>query len=114
MAYSFTMSNNSSESGGKSCNKKEAGSSSITSSGTVIPTDSLSVGKKKHPEESEKSTGKRPRTNYKDPENSAKLSAALSMLINRDGDAQIMKDIKSVAQLFGVPYNTLRDNYIRY
>ena len=62
----------------------------------------------------EKKCGKRARTNYKDPENSAKLNAALSMLINQDGEGQIMKDIKSVAKIFGVPYNTLRDNFLRY
>jgi len=56
---------------------------------------------------------KRARTNYKDPENSAKLHAALSMLINQDGEGQIVKDIKSVAKIFGVPYNTLRDNFLR-
>lgn len=56
---------------------------------------------------------KRARTNYKDPENSAKLNAALSMLINQDGEGQIVKDIKSVAKIFGVPYNTLRDNFLR-
>lgn len=61
----------------------------------------------------EKKSGKRARTNYKDPENSAKLNAALSMLINQDGEGQIMKDIKSVAKIFGVPYNTLRDNFLR-
>lgn len=62
----------------------------------------------------EKKVGKRPRTNYKDPENSAKLNAALSMLINQEGDAQVMKDIKSVAKIFAVPYNTLRDNFLRF
>lgn len=70
---------------------------------------------KRSNESQEKISGKtkRPRTNYKDPENSAKLNAALSMLINQDGEGQIIKDIKSVAKLFGVPYNTLRDNFLR-
>mmetsp|Transcript_28473 Transcript_28473/g.39161 ORF Transcript_28473/g.39161 Transcript_28473/m.39161 type:complete len:266 (+) Transcript_28473:37-834(+) len=75
--------------------------------------DSIKNSSKRSNESQEKRVGKRPRTNYKDPENSAKLNAALSMLINQDGEGQIIKDIKSVAKIFGVPYNTLRDNFLR-
>mmetsp|Transcript_29358 Transcript_29358/g.41874 ORF Transcript_29358/g.41874 Transcript_29358/m.41874 type:complete len:290 (+) Transcript_29358:47-916(+) len=74
---------------------------------------SIKNSSKRSNESQEKRVGKRPRTNYKDPENSAKLNAALSMLINQDGEGQIIKDIKSVAKIFGVPYNTLRDNFLR-
>jgi len=80
---------------------------------TKNSSDSTEGSNKRTIESQEKKIGKRPRTNYKDPENSAKLNAALSMLINQDGEGQIIKDIKSVAKLFGVPYNTLRDNFLR-
>jgi hypothetical protein len=55
---------------------------------------------------------KRRRTNYKDPENANKLNAALSSLINQsDGEGQ--KDLKTVAKMYNLPYNTLRDNFLK-
>ncbi len=55
---------------------------------------------------------KRKRTNYKDPENSSKLNAALNALINQqDGEGQ--KDLKTVSKLYNLPYNTLRDNFLK-
>lgn len=83
------------------------------SESTKNNSESTEGSSKRSNDSQEKRAGKRPRTNYKDPENSAKLNAALSMLINQDGEGQIIKDIKSVAKLFGVPYNTLRDNFLR-
>lgn len=57
---------------------------------------------------------KRRRTNYKDAENSARLAAGLNMLISPYGDdGSGQKDLKTVSKLFGVPYNTLRDNYLK-
>ncbi len=58
------------------------------------------------------SSKKRRRTNYKDPENSNKLNAALNSLINQqDGEGQ--KDLKTVSKLYNLPYNTLRDNFLK-
>lgn len=54
---------------------------------------------------------KRKRTNYRDPENASKLAAALNILINTQGESQ--HDLKSVAKMFDLPYNTLRDNYLK-
>lgn len=55
---------------------------------------------------------KRRRTNYKDPEHANKLNAALSSLINQtDGEGQ--KDLKTVAKMYNLPYNTLRDNFLK-
>jgi hypothetical protein len=55
---------------------------------------------------------KRKRTNYRDPENAAKLTTALGMLIQNQQDGRPL-EIKSVAKLFAVPYNTLRDNFLK-
>jgi hypothetical protein len=55
---------------------------------------------------------KRKRTNYRDPENAAKLTTALAMLIQNQQDGRPL-EIKSVAKLFAVPYNTLRDNFLK-
>lgn len=57
------------------------------------------------------SSKKRRRTNYKDPEHAGQLNAALNALINQDGDGQ--KDLKTVSKMFNLPYNTLRDNYLK-
>lgn len=57
---------------------------------------------------------KRKRTNYRQPENNAKLTAAVNVLVSRyqqNSDRNV--DIKSVSRMFGVPYNTLRDNFIK-
>lgn len=76
---------------------------------------------------------KRKRTNYKgifskfllsnnrpfiiiflDPENASKLAAALEMMINQQNDSTApQRDLKTVSKMFGLPYNTLRDNYLR-
>ena len=57
---------------------------------------------------------KRKRTNYKDAENSARLATGLNMLIASHDDSAGQKDLKTVSKLFGLPYNTLRDNYLKY
>lgn len=57
---------------------------------------------------------KRKRTNYKDPENQAILQSALNMMISQFDDPNLpRKDLKSVSKIFNLPYNTLRDNYLR-
>lgn len=59
------------------------------------------------------SANKKRRTNYKNPENSAKLNAAINMLINQMDDQSGHKDLKSISKMFNIPYNTLRDNYLK-
>lgn len=59
------------------------------------------------------SANKKRRTNYKNPENSAKLNAAINMLINQIEDQSGHKDLKSISKMFNIPYNTLRDNYLK-
>ena len=59
------------------------------------------------------SANKKRRTNYKNPENSAKLNAAINMLINQVEDSSGHKDLKSISKMFNIPYNTLRDNYLK-
>lgn len=59
------------------------------------------------------SAGKRRRrTNYRDPENAAKLTTALGILIKQKEENK-PQDLKSIAAHFGLPYNTLRDNYLK-
>lgn len=54
------------------------------------------------------------RTNYRKPENAAKLNAAVNALIMQKQDPNGPQDIRTVSKLFNIPYNTLRDNYIRF
>lgn len=63
-----------------------------------------------HP--TDKSEKKR-RTNYKKPENAAKLNAAVNALLLSKQDPSGQKDIRSVSKLYDIPYNTLRDNYLK-
>lgn len=58
-------------------------------------------------------SAKKRRTNYRRPENAAKLNAAVNALIMQKQDSQAPKDIRSVSKIFNIPYNTLRDNYLR-
>lgn len=55
---------------------------------------------------------RRRRTNYRDPENAAKLTTALGILIKQKEENK-PQDLKSIATHFGLPYNTLRDNYLK-
>lgn len=55
---------------------------------------------------------RRRRTNYRDPENAAKLTTALGILIKQKEENK-PQDLKSIASHFGLPYNTLRDNYLK-
>lgn len=56
---------------------------------------------------------KKRRTNYKNPENAAKLQSAVKELISRKISTQGAQDIRSIAKMYDIPYNTLRDNYLR-
>lgn len=56
---------------------------------------------------------KKRRTNYRRPENAAKLNAAVNALIMQKQDGNGHGDIRAVSKLFNIPYNTLRDNYLR-
>ena len=57
---------------------------------------------------------KKRRTNYKTPENQTKLNAAIALLVSKQSEASSgQKDLKAISKSFGIPYNTLRDNYLR-
>ena len=61
-----------------------------------------------------KTKEKKCRTNYRVPENAAKLNAAIDALIEQMHDSkEYPKDMKAAAKVFQIPYNTLRDNFIR-
>lgn len=62
---------------------------------------------------SSNSSEKKRRINYRKPENAAKLNAAVNALIMQKQDPNGPQDIRTVSKLFNIPYNTLRDNYIR-
>lgn len=55
---------------------------------------------------------KRKRTNYKDPERLAILTEAVNVLVDRLNSDQ-PRDMRSVSKRFNIPYNTLRDNYLK-
>ena len=55
---------------------------------------------------------KRKRTNYKDPERLAILTEAVNVLVGRLNSDQPL-DMRSVSKRFNIPYNTLRDNYLK-
>jgi hypothetical protein len=55
---------------------------------------------------------KRKRTNYKDPERLAILTEAVNVLVDRLNSDQPL-DMRSVSKRFNIPYNTLRDNYLK-
>lgn len=63
-------------------------------------------------EQGDNSGKRRRRTNYRDPENAAKLTTALGILIKQKEENK-PQDLKSIASHFGLPYNTLRDNYLK-
>ena len=46
-----------------------------------------------------------------DPNNAVRLENALKVMI--DQNVEGAKDLKSVSKVFDVPYNTLRDNYLK-
>jgi hypothetical protein len=89
-----------------------AGPDFSTFTGTTLVNDSYQhVGEvSKGYEHDEGHQGKKRRTNYRKPENAAKLNAAVNALImQRQGHG----DIRAVSKIFDIPYNTLRDNYLR-
>lgn len=53
------------------------------------------------------------RVNYRLPENAVKLNAAINTLSQNKGDPNAPQDIRHVAKMFKIPYNTLRDNYLK-
>lgn len=55
---------------------------------------------------------KRRRKNYRDPENAAKLAMAMDILMRQRKDGKI-QDLKQISAHLGLPYNTIRDNYLR-
>lgn len=58
---------------------------------------------------------------YVDPENRERLLRAVQTLVESAADindpdsedAMILKDLKSVSRQYNVPYNTLRDNFLK-
>lgn len=56
---------------------------------------------------------KKRRTNYKKPENAIKLREAVDKLISLKLNTHGTQDIQSIASMYNIPYNTLRDNYLR-
>lgn len=60
-----------------------------------------------------KKVEKKRRTNYRRPENATKLNAAVNALVMNQNAPFGPKDIRSISKLYGIPYNTLRDNYLR-
>ena len=57
-------------------------------------------------------SNKRRRINYRDPANAARLATALGILIRQKNENKV-QDVKLIAAHFGLPYNTLRDNYLK-
>ena len=55
---------------------------------------------------------KRRRTNYREPKCLAALTAAVRVLTDRGKDGRSL-GMKVVAREHGIPYNTLRDNYLK-
>jgi hypothetical protein len=60
---------------------------------------------------------KKTRIDYKDSENSAKLQSAIDCILEQKKIESTVgskrKNMREVSQIYNIPYNTLRDNYIR-
>mmetsp|Transcript_20981 Transcript_20981/g.28864 ORF Transcript_20981/g.28864 Transcript_20981/m.28864 type:complete len:365 (-) Transcript_20981:653-1747(-) len=59
---------------------------------------------------------KKPRTNYRDPRRLANIKAAIDLLLQQEeteGESRKSKNLKEVSRQFNIPYNTLRDNFLR-
>ena len=66
--------------------------------------------------DSQEYSNKKPRTNYRDPNRLANIKAAIDCLLQQgspDGDIKV-RNLKEVSREFNIPYNTLRDNFLRY
>jgi hypothetical protein len=89
----------------------------INSSGTtpsaITHSSSTDAGLGGEDDDDDIKGSKKRRTNYRRPENAAKLNAAVNALIMQKQDPNAPKDIRSVSKIFNIPYNTLRDNYLR-
>ena len=73
----------------------------------------LEISTKRERSNRDERSNKKRRTNYRRPENAAKLNAAVNALIMQKQDRNGHGDIRTVSKLFNIPYNTLRDNYLR-
>ena len=61
---------------------------------------------------------KRPKTNFRDPSRLANIKAAIEYLLKQDNagvkkGSRRTKNLKEVSRQFNIPYNTLRDNFLR-
>lgn len=64
------------------------------------------------------SASKKSRTNHRDPSRLANIKAAIDLLLQQEsidsnGSPRKIKNLKEVSRLFKIPYNTLRDNFLR-
>eukprot|EP00981_Chlorochromonas_danica_P001191 scaffold262_cov164-Ochromonas_danica.AAC.15 len=86
-------------------------------SDTSFPLNTTFTNQHQHPNNREntnvKKVEKKRRTNYRRPENATKLNAAVNALVMNQNAPFGPKDIRSISKLYGIPYNTLRDNYLR-
>lgn len=69
--------------------------------------------------DNEDSANKKQRTNYRDPARLANIKAAIDFLLQQENAEDEMttrrnKNLKEVSRQFKIPYNTLRDNFLRY
>jgi len=65
----------------------------------------------------EEKVSKKPRTNYRDPRRMANIKSAIDLLLQQEGNdgesSRKTKNLKEVSRQFNIPYNTLRDNFLR-
>ena len=70
-------------------------------------------------QDSVEGASKKQRTNYRDPSRLANIKAAIDFLLqqeNLDGTSggKKIRNLKEVSRQFKIPYNTLRDNFLRF
>ena len=68
--------------------------------------------------DNDESSNKKQRTNYRDPIRLANIKSAIDFLLqqeNAQGETSTRrnKNLKEVSRQFKIPYNTLRDNFLR-
>ena len=70
--------------------------------------------------DNEDNSNKKQRTNYRDPARLANIKAAIDFLLQQENAEDETtntfknKNLKEVYRQFKIPYNTLRDNFLRY
>lgn len=69
-------------------------------------------------DDNDESSSKKQRTNYRDPTRLANIKSAIEFLLqqeNAQGETSNRKNknLKEVSRQFKIPYNTLRDNFLR-